>query len=48
MNSVMSLVVSRRCVLDMIEAYIDPKRENEVLPLKLRPNPCRFYLYGGL
>ncbi len=29
---------------DMIEAYVSYKRENEVEPLKLRPNPYEFYL----
>ncbi|MGL1903830.1 MAG: type I glutamate--ammonia ligase [Fibrobacterales bacterium] len=30
---------------DMIEAYIEYKRENEILPMKLRPNPLEFELY---
>jgi glutamine synthetase len=30
---------------DMIEAYVSYKRENEVEPLKLRPNPYEFALY---
>ena len=30
---------------DMIEAYVGVKREAEVEPLKLRPNPYEFYLY---
>lgn len=30
---------------DMLEAYIDYKREEEVEPLKLRPNPYEFSLY---
>ena len=30
---------------DMIEAYVSYKREAEVEPLKLRPNPYEFYLY---
>lgn len=30
---------------DMIEAYVDYKREEEVEPLKLRPNPYEFELY---
>jgi glutamine synthetase len=30
---------------DMIEAYVSYKRENEVEPLKLRPNPYEFFLY---
>jgi glutamine synthetase len=30
---------------EMIEAYIDYKRVDEVEPLKLRPNPYEFYLY---
>lgn len=30
---------------EMIESYIGYKRENEVEPLKLRPNPYEFYLY---
>ena len=30
---------------DMIESYVSYKRENEVEPLKLRPNPYEFALY---
>jgi len=30
---------------DMIEAYVAYKREAEVEPMKLRPNPYEFYLY---
>ena len=30
---------------EMLEAYVDYKREVEVMPLKLRPNPYEFYLY---
>jgi glutamine synthetase len=29
----------------MIESYIAVKREAEVEPTKLRPNPYEFYLY---
>jgi len=31
---------------DMLEAYVGYKREEEVEPLKLRPNPYEFYLYS--
>lgn len=30
---------------DMIDAYVSYKRENEVEPFKLRPNPYEYYLY---
>jgi glutamine synthetase len=30
---------------EFLEAYVGYKRENEVLPLKLRPNPVEFELY---
>ncbi len=30
---------------DLIETWIDYKRENEVAPLKLRPHPYEFFLY---
>ncbi len=30
---------------DFVDTYIDYKRETEVLPLKLRPNPYEFHLY---
>jgi glutamine synthetase len=30
---------------DMLEAYVAYKREAEIEPLKLRPNPYEFYLY---
>jgi glutamine synthetase len=30
---------------EMIESYVSYKRETEVEPLKLRPNPYEFYLY---
>ena len=30
---------------DMLEAYIEYKRDEEILPLKLRPNPYEFHLY---
>ena len=31
---------------ELIETYVEYKRENEVLPLKLRPNPVEFELYS--
>jgi glutamine synthetase len=30
---------------EMIESYVAYKKEAEVEPLKLRPNPYEFYLY---
>ena len=30
---------------DMLESYVSVKREAEVEPTKLRPNPYEFYLY---
>jgi len=33
---------------DMIEAWIAYKRENEILPLAMRPNPYEFELYYGV
>ncbi|MBN1482424.1 type I glutamate--ammonia ligase [candidate division KSB1 bacterium] len=30
---------------DLIETWIDYKRENEIAPLKLRPHPYEFFLY---
>jgi glutamine synthetase len=33
---------------DLIEAWIDYKRENEILPLSIRPNPYEFELYYGV
>ncbi len=30
---------------DLIETWIDYKRENEIDPLRLRPHPYEFYLY---
>ena len=32
---------------DMLDAYVGYKREEEVIPLKLRPNPFEFELYYG-
>ncbi|MGM7667506.1 type I glutamate--ammonia ligase [Microbacterium sp. A93] len=33
---------------DLIEAWIEYKRENEILPLSIRPNPYEFELYYGV
>jgi glutamine synthetase len=33
---------------DLIEAWIDYKREHEILPLSIRPNPYEFELYYGV
>lgn len=33
---------------DLIESYVNHRRENEVEPLKLRPNPYEFQLYYGV
>ena len=30
---------------DFIDTYVAYKREQEVEPIKLRPNPYEFYLY---
>jgi len=30
---------------DMLESYLEHKQEEEIVPLKLRPNPYEFYLY---
>jgi glutamine synthetase len=33
---------------DVIETWIDYKRENEIDPIRLRPHPYEFYLYFDL
>ncbi|MDQ1305181.1 MAG: glutamine synthetase, partial [Actinomycetota bacterium] len=30
---------------DLIETYISYKRENEILPIQIRPHPYEFSLY---
>ncbi|GAA1122209.1 type I glutamate--ammonia ligase [Citricoccus alkalitolerans] len=33
---------------DLIQAWVEYKRENEILPLSIRPNPYEFELYYGV